>query len=153
MSRLPVKQPQHGAVNDVSNDGCDRSPTTVMKSQVSGRLELSCGIGTAEFVGHPWMNARKNTHTNEKNEHRVYETDRGAKPPEPKPGQLKRFNVNKRERPSIDEVDQDSEPLRAVAIGCEHGSQHEWKIHSCEPQTAATAHQSCQNDRARKTPK
>src|ERR1043166_2802980 len=122
----------------MAKDGRDRSSTAVMKSQISRRFELSCGIGAAKFVGHSWMNARKNAHTNEKNEHRVHEADRCAKPPEPKPGQLKRCNVDKRERPSIDEVDQDSEPLRPVAIGCEHGPQHEWKIHSCEPQAAAT---------------
>src|SRR5207244_12574146 len=87
-----------------------------MKRKVSRRLELSCGIGTAEFVGHSWMNSRKNTHANEKNEHRVHDADRCAKPPKLKAGELERFNVDKGERPSIDEVNQDSEPLRLVPI-------------------------------------
>jgi hypothetical protein len=86
------------------------------------------------------MHSGKEAHAYQENKHRVYETDRGAKPPVQQTAGEERSDVDKREKPSVHEMYEKSDPFRFIAIGREHCPEHKWQIHPRQAKPSTPAH-------------
>jgi hypothetical protein len=61
--------------------------------------------------------------------------------------------LRKREKnPAVGEMEEESDELCAVAIGCEDGAKHVWNIHPCHADSLAAGENGGQDDGASKTP-
>ena len=82
----------------------------------------------------------------------MHEPDRRPEPPRRASPGLERGDVEEREEPSVDDVDEESEELRPISARREHRAEHVREVHPREVEPLARRHDRREHDRRDESP-
>jgi len=147
-----VEAAQHRAERDVRDQDRNRRAHAVVQRQEAGRLELARDGRAAQLAGHAGVDPGHDGQDDRGDERAVQQPEHGAEPPGEEVRAVKPGDVDDRERPAVQEVEEGAVDLGAVAVGREHRAEHVGNVHARDPEPLAARHQGGQHGGGREPP-
>jgi hypothetical protein len=130
----------------------DRRARAVVQGQKTGRLELARHGRAAQLARHARMDARQDGEDDGGDERPVQDPEHRPEPPREQVRAVEPGDVDDRERPPVQEVEDGAVDLRPVPIRREHRPEHVRDVHARDPEALAPRHQRRQQRGGGETP-